>query len=556
MSHPTGKTASALKKITESLTFRTIIIAIITLTMFIPLAMVDDIVRERGHRFNNVIHQIASVWGEPQTLTGPILAVPYVDRVLTVETVTDKSGDTRTISKDVYTDHTMILLPEELNIEGKLQEEYRKRGIYESLVYVSELNLKGHFNIRPLQNACSDDCKIKWDEAWIATGLTDTKAINEASRLSWDNTSVSISPGTQLPNLISNGFHAPLKGIEPESPLPEFKIRLSINGSSGIRFAPLGEVTIAEFSSAWPHPSFQGGVLPKEKKISAEGFSARWQIPNLARNYPQHWELSNKPSTMLNDFVAGVDLFEPVTLYSKISRSTKYGILFIALTFITFLIFELTTKTRPHFVQYILVGLAMSLFYLILLSLAEHIAFLHAYIAASATTIILISAYAFAILKSKARAFLFFMLLVGLYAVLYTLLHLEDFALLTGTALLLVVTTVLMFVTRHTHRSATLKEQSKYLYQTIQSIKRHKNQPPNLPAAPVKATPSEKQNNDAESDKSKQEEDEDSSVSESAPPEKEIDEDSSTLKSDPTENELAEDSNVKEKPDANDKPKD
>lgn len=476
MSNPTGRTVSALKKLTHSLTFRTIIIAIITLTMFMPLAMVDDIVRERGQRFNSVINQIAAVWGEPQTVTGPILAVPYVDRVSTVQTVTDKSGDSRTISKDVFTDHTMILLPEELTIKGELQEEYRKRGIYESLVYVSDLNLSGHFNIRPLQNACNDACTIAWDKAWIATGLTDTKAINEASRLSWDNTSVSINPGTQLPSLISSGFHAPLKGIEPESPLPEFKIRLSINGSSGIRFAPLGEVTIAEFSSAWPHPSFQGGVLPKEKKISSEGFSARWQIPNLARNYPQYWELDKKPNRMLEDFVAGVDLFEPVTLYSKISRSTKYGILFIALTFITFLIFELTTKTRPHFVQYILVGLAMSLFYLILLSLAEHIVFLYAYIAASATTILLISAYAFAILKSKARAFFFFLLLVGLYAVLYTLLHLEDFALLTGTALLLIVTTVLMYVTRNTHRAATVKEQSKYVVETMQSIKKQKHE--------------------------------------------------------------------------------
>lgn len=453
MSESTNKPSSRFQSMTQSLTSRSIIIAIITLTMFIPLSMVNDVVKERGHRYNQVINQISNVWGESQTLTGPILAVPYVDHVLTVETVTDKNGDTRTISKDVFTDHTMILLPQELNIKGSLQEEYRQRGIYDTLVYVSELTLNGHFNIQPLLEACNNDCDIKWDKAWIATGLSDTKAINEASRLSWNNTSVSINPGTKLPQLIHNGFHAPLKGIAPDTPLPTFKMRLSINGSGGIRFAPLGEVTIAEFNSSWPHPSFQGNVLPKEKAINAEGFNARWQIPNLARNYPQHWELQKNPKYQLNHFVAGVDLFEPITLYSKISRSTKYGVLFIALTFITFLIFELTIKTRPHFVQYILIGLTMSLFYLILISLAEHIAFLHAYLAAAATTIMLISLYALAILKQKSRALLIFLLLIGLYSVLYTLLHLEDFALLTGTALLLVVTAVLMYVTRNTHKS-------------------------------------------------------------------------------------------------------
>ena len=145
--------------------------------------------------------------------------------------------------------------------------------------------------------------------------------------MNWDGTGISISPGTLMPNIISSGFHASLKGLEPESPLPRFRLRLSINGSTGIRFAPLGEVTLTTIKSTWPHPSYQGNVLPKEESHNNEGFTARWQIPNLARSYPQHW-LTNK-SYHLNEFTAGVDLFEPVTHYSKISRerSTVYYLL-------------------------------------------------------------------------------------------------------------------------------------------------------------------------------------------------------------------------------------
>ena len=229
--------------------------------------------------------------------------------------------------------------------------------------------------------------------------------------------------------------------------MPNFRLRMSVNGSDGLFFAPLGEVTVAKIKSTWPHPSFQGAILPKESNITSEGFTARWQIPNLARNYPQAWQ-QNQQQNLIN-FTTGVKLFEPVSLYSTISRATKYGILFIALTFVTFLIFELTVKTRPHFIQYALIGLALSLFYLILLSLAEHVKFLEAYISASLVTISLITLYSAAVLKSFSRGIIIFLLLASLYAVLYILLHMEDYALLAGSGLLLIVLSVLMFVTRN-----------------------------------------------------------------------------------------------------------
>jgi inner membrane protein len=347
----------------------------------------------------------------------------------------------------VFNDYTMILLPQELILQGDMKEAYRQRGIYKSLVYTAELTISGHYNIKPLFNRCANNCNIKWDKAWIALGISDTKAINETSRINWGGSSASIQPGTLLPELIPNGFHASLKNLEPETELPNFRLRLSLNGSRGIRFAPLGEMTQATIKSAWPHPSYQGDILPKKEKHDKEGFLAQWQIPNLARNYPQYW--LNDKKYNLNEFTTGVDLFEPVTLYSKISRATKYGILFIILTFITFLIFELIVQARPHFLQYTLIGFAISLFYLLLISLAEHVTFLHAYATAAGVTVLMITLYAAAILKKFTRSLLIFFLLSGLHTVLYTIMHLEDYALLAGAFLLLIVMGVLMLVTRN-----------------------------------------------------------------------------------------------------------
>ena len=432
-------------------------IGILTLLMLIPLAMIDNTIKERSARYYDVLDDIASRWGAQQTLIGPILVVPYIEHVVTVNTITEKNGESKTISKDVFTEKTWVILPQDLEIVADLKEEYRKRGIYNSLVYAADTVVQGHFNIEHLLETCDSNCSISWDKAWLSIGLSDTKAITETSRMNWDGSSIAINPGTKIPNLLKNGFHAPLLGNEPQTPLPTFRIRIAMNGSKGFRFAPLGETTKAKITSSWPHPSFQGEILPKEQDITDEGFTARWQIPNLARNYPQYWEIDESEGVKLKSvssydlyrFTTGVDLFEPVTLYSKISRATKYGILFIALTYITFLIFELTIRAKPHFVQYALVGIALSLFYLLLVSLAEHTVFLYAYLIASGVTIVLITLYSMAVLKKKSRALWIGVLLIGLYAVLYTLLHLEDYALVAGSALLLVVLSVLMFVTRH-----------------------------------------------------------------------------------------------------------
>jgi inner membrane protein len=229
-------------------------------------------------------------------------------------------------------------------------------------------------------------------------------------------------------------------------------LALKLNGSAGFRFAPVAERTEARIASNWPHPSFQGTTLPASHRIDKAGFEATWRIPALARGLPRLWSLGTERHHLAG-FSTGVAIADPVHLYAKVERAVKYAILYVALTFLTFLVFEMLLGARLHLVQYGLVGLALSLFYLTLLSLAEHIAFGAAYLAAAAVIVVMIAGYAWAALRSRGQAAIAAIALSALYTVLYTILRMEDFALLAGTGLLILVTALLMLVTRNLSRA-------------------------------------------------------------------------------------------------------
>jgi len=439
---------SVVKNMNQTLTIRGIVIAIIAIVMLIPLGMFEEVVHERNGLYQNVLHDIANTWGGQQTLQAPILVIPFIEEHVSKETTTDEYYREKTKTKTKYITRYAIHLPKDLKIDVNLLEEHRKRGIYDSLVYKADISLSGSF-IKPNIESMSERIhRIDWDKAFVILGLSDTRAINDVTPLNWNGMENRFNSGTKLTNLLEYGFHARLLAFDANKDKHEFSAKISVNGSKGFRFAPFGENTVVSMNSSWPHPSFQGMTLPSEYKIKDDGFTSMWSIPHLARNFPQSWATSGKTYN-LSEFTAGVDLFEPVFLYSKVTRAVKYGILFVGLTFLTFLIFELTMKARLHFVQYGLIGVALSLFYLILLSVAEHTAFLSAYIIAATINVGLITMYTFAALKSWSRSGVIFVLLGALYAVLYSLLQLEDYALLMGTMLLLSVLIVLMYVTRN-----------------------------------------------------------------------------------------------------------
>lgn len=433
----------------SSLTLHTLVIGLMILLMLIPLAMVGGVVDERNQYQQQVLQDVAADWGSKQTLTGPMLVIPYVEHLTSVDTVTDDKGENKVVTKDIFNDHTVIILPEQLDIRAILDEERRQRGIYDALVYNADLTVTGTFDHEFLLDGGEGDRRILWSKVFLVIGLSDTKAISSGATVEWDGQSVDLQPGTRLPDVVTQGFHIPLDETSSNDTKHDFKMELELRGSDGLFFAPLGKTTTTVMTSGWQHPSFQGDLLPKSHDIDKDGFKARWDIPNLARNYPQHWWLEDQVKYNPAYFTAGVSLYEPVSLYSQMERAVKYGILFIALTFLTFFAFEIASGKRLHILQYGLIGFALSLFYLILLALAEHLPFVQSYIAAAASVVVLIWAYAWAVLRSFWKGLFILLMLSGLYYLLFMILQLESYALLAGTGLLLLATLMMMFVTRN-----------------------------------------------------------------------------------------------------------
>ncbi len=440
---------SVLYQLSQSLSLRTLIVILLGLLMLIPLFFAERVVKERQTHYQNALNSVAERWGGKQTLTGPVLVVPYVEHFTSVDTISDENGETRVVSKDIFNDRTAILLPESLEIRANLNEEHRQQGIYDALVYNATINLSGKFNHAQVLQSSEGERRILWNKAFIALGLSDQRAIDTASSFFWNDGRIDMQPGTRLSKLLPAGFHIPLSVNADSTTSNEFKLTLNLRGSDGLFFAPLGQTTAIRMTSAWTHPNFQGDLLPNEHAITEAGFNAAWNIPHLVRSYPQYWVLEDQQTYDLHSFSAGVNLHEPASLYTLIERAVQYGALFIGMTFLVFLAFEISLKQRLHILQYGLVGVALSLFYLILLAAAEHIGFLYAYIAASATTILCITVYTGMVLRNGRRTFLLFLLLTLLYGLLYLLLQREDYALAIGVGLLLFATMIMMYVTRH-----------------------------------------------------------------------------------------------------------
>ena len=448
-----------LKQLNNSLIFRFGLIALLVILMSSPLSMVKSVVDERTELYAGVLSNIANTWGHTQSLQGPTLLVPYTEKFISVKVVKDKEGNEHSVDKITYKDQIAIILPEDLNITADLLSKSLNRGIYDALVYSADLNITGSFERPNLSQLSNNIDEIHWGKSWLTLGISDTQAINTVSRLHWETdkqalTDIDFEPGTRIVSIIRSGFHALIDLSDESTSNYQFSLKINANGSNGFYFSPFGKVTNVSVHSDWPHPSFQGNVLPDKRTVLDTGFDASWSIPNLARSYPQIWSLGEQEFN-IDEFSAGVNLFESVSLYSKVTRAIKYGALFFILTYITFLIFELAIGKRLHIVQYGIIGLALSMFYLTLLSMAEHAGFFLAYVSAASIIITMISVYVYASIRSFGSSAIISILLTGLYFMLYTMLKLEEHALLSGTVLLLVILAVMMYLTRNIGKETT-----------------------------------------------------------------------------------------------------
>lgn len=418
-----------------------VILGGLALVLMIALAMIHSLVMERAQRAQSVRTEIASSWGQSQTIGGPVLVVPYRVRYV------DTDG------KPQFTTNRARFLPDRLAVRGRLLPERRHRGIFETVLYRAQLRIEGEF-ARPdfsAWNVPAED--VLWNEAIVTMGVSDLRGIHGNPVMRWNGRALTFSGGSGDPRLWASGLTAasPFAGGATAARYP-FALDLTVNGSEQIGFYPLGGETVVEMSSPWADPSFTGAFLPEWRQITPRGFTARWRISSLARSYPQRWRERGDESAAAIAAVApsafSVGLFTPVGHYQQTERSLKYGALFIVLTFVTFFLYELLSPVTLHPVQYFLVGGALCLFYLLLLSISEHAPFAIAYAIASVATVALITAYGAALLHSRLRVLGLAAVLGLLYGYLYVLLQLEDWALLMGSIGLFLILALVMYATR------------------------------------------------------------------------------------------------------------
>jgi inner membrane protein len=383
-------------------------------------------------------------------MAGPFLIVPYKVRVET------KEGD-KSVSQIVY--RSAVFMPEELNINGKSDSDVLHRSIFDVSVYTAHLTIEGRFLTPDVSEADPSAIEVDWRGATLVLALTDVSGLKDATTLKINGTEdLPFEPSLLLSSSSLNGIHVKLGrskslasggGGGSVTPLQPFSFRADLNftGSTSLAFAPAARETRVALSSDWPHPSFMGAFSPVERTVTDKGFTASWRIPHLARSVPQAWSPAEAGIDRFGPYYFGVTLYQPVDFYDLVTRAVKYGVLFLAVTFMGVFVLELVSGKRVHAVQYLFVGLAMIFFYVLLLSLSEHIGFTPAYIAAAAATGGMLSLYSGKALDSTRNGLMMLALFAVIYAFLYLILRLEDYALLAGALLGFAALTAVMFAT-------------------------------------------------------------------------------------------------------------
>ena len=433
----------------RSQTTKLAIIGVLSLALLVPLALVDSVIDERKHRRDEAVAEITSTWGSPQTIVGPVLIIPYryYFKEEKEELINGKVVRREVIQSAV---ENAYFLPAELETSAVISPKRLHRGIYEAVVYSGKLAVKGTFPAPDWKTLKIEDKNVLWNDAVVSMAVPDLRGAKGALSIEFGGRPYAMLPGSKIPGY-SSGAHAPIANAAAGGKKMDFSLALDLNGSRNIQFAPLGIRNIVSLQSAWADPKFQGSFLPSERNLSRDGFSAKWDVSYYGRNYPQlaTERGGGKPEAgTVNPSIFGVEFLPSIDSYRNVERSTKYGILFIAMVFIAFFLFEVLAGLQIHPVQYVLVGLALSLFFLLLLSFSEFLPFWASYLLAALAAVAMIVLYGAKFLGSGRRTAILAAELTAVYAYLYIVLQLQDFSLLMGSALLAGTLAALMYLTR------------------------------------------------------------------------------------------------------------
>ncbi|MBK3517843.1 cell envelope integrity protein CreD [Carboxylicivirga marina] len=411
----------------QTLTFKVVMIGALVLLLLIPLGMVKSVIRERQATEAEVERELFEKWGGEQVLTGPILHVPTYYYLKEDEKLTKHK-------------RWLHVMPELLSVNGSVEPEVRYRGIYKKVLYNSDLQIEGAFE--KLDQMVINADEVDWESAYVTIGISDNRGIKGELVFNWNDHALEPEAGMVITDLNNSGVS--LKVPLTKENLADkfaFDVKFKLSGAKSLMFNPIGKITKVDLESGWNNPSFTGAFSPIEPELNEEGFKAGWAVTHLNRNFPQHW-LGR--SFQIDTHQFGVNLYDPVNHYQKSLRSAKYGILIISLTLLVFLFIELVKKKEVQIIQYLLVGLALVLFFSVLTALSEHIGFSWAYLVAALSIITLVTSYSYGMIRDKQQAFWIFIMLSVLYLFLFVLLQLNDFAFLAGNIGLLIALGAIM----------------------------------------------------------------------------------------------------------------
>jgi inner membrane protein len=422
-----------IQQFMNSYSVKMVVVSVLAILLLIPSFLIQDIISERIALSEKVKSELYVRWGERQVVSGPVLNVPFLIRG-------QGEGDQGIKERQ----GVVHFLPELLKAEGVLYPEIRKRGIYEAVVYQAKIRLQGSFDQVDFARAGVPDADYNWSAAYFTIGISDMRGIKNLPEFVVNGRKYNVEPGVADTDLFQSGITIKVN-LPDIKKITNFETELILNGSEVLSFEALGKKSEVELSSEWAHPGFTGGFLPVDRKVTGKGFTAKWQINHLNRNFPQQWtdkQYSTSESSM------GVELLIPVDHYQKSMRSVKYAILFIALNFIIFIFIEMKSKVRIHPFQYSLVAFALLIFYALLTSVGEQTGFNVAYIISALAVTLLISWYTYSILRNIRMTVWVTILQSALYLFLFTILQLQDYALLTGSIGLFVILAIVMRLSR------------------------------------------------------------------------------------------------------------
>ena len=422
---------------TRSPGLKFIIVIVLTVVMAIPLFLIQLALSDREGTASQAAQDVAGGWGGPQTVAGPMLLVPYTivsDSIVNGQTVQQMSRQ------------TAVILPETLDVKADATAGERWRGIFKVPVYRANIAMHAKFSRAQIATLMPAGAAPLWNQAFIAISFSDAHGVADNVNLQANGRSAAFQPGLGAGSIA--GIHAPLDLTAPGQDI-DLQTTFALRGSRELSVVPLGQRTTAQIDSPWTSPSFFGTFLPTDHVIDGKGFRAGWTVPYLARGFGQSFATSEEALQTIPGSAFGVRFYQPVDHYQLVQRSLKYAVLFVALAFLIFFVAETVSVRRLHAIQYALVGAAQVLFYLLLLSLAEHVGFALAYAIGAGATVALTGLYAVSALGSAARAAVLTIMLGTLYALLYVILNAEDYALLIGSAVLFAALATTMYLTRN-----------------------------------------------------------------------------------------------------------